>query len=53
MGTSVAMIDRTYGHLAAGADDYERDLLDACDERSASNGRCEGAESEDGDSESG
>jgi integrase len=53
MGTSVAMIDRTYGHLAAGADDYERDLLDAYDERSASNGRCTGAESEDGDSKSG
>ena len=31
MGTSVAMIDRTYGHLAAGADDYERELLDAFD----------------------
>jgi integrase len=31
MGTSVAMIDRTYGHLAAGADDYERDLLDTFD----------------------
>jgi integrase len=53
MGTSVAMIDRTYGHLAAGADDYYRELLDAYDERSASNGRCAGAESEDGDSESG
>ena len=25
------MIDRTYGHLAAGADDYERDLLDTFD----------------------
>ncbi len=43
MGTSVAMIDRTYGHLAAGADDYERDLLDAYDNR---NGRCVGAGSE-------
>ena len=31
MGTSVAMIDRAYGHLAAGADEYERDLLDAFD----------------------
>jgi integrase len=33
MGTSVKMIDRTYGHLVAGADAYERELLDAFDER--------------------
>ena len=33
MGTSVAMIDRTYGHLAAGTDEYERELLDAYDNR--------------------
>jgi integrase len=33
MGTSVKMIDRTYGHLVAGADEYERELLDAFDER--------------------
>ena len=32
MGTSVKMIDRTYGHLVAGADAYERELLDAFDE---------------------
>ncbi|MDA0164275.1 hypothetical protein OM076_28655 [Solirubrobacter ginsenosidimutans] len=25
------MIDRTYGHLVAGADAYERELLDAHD----------------------
>ena len=31
MGTSVKMIDRTYGHLVAGADAYERELLDAFD----------------------
>ena len=31
MGTSVKMIDRTYGHLVAGADEYERELLDAFD----------------------
>jgi integrase len=31
MGTSVKMIDRTYGHLVAGADTYERELLDAFD----------------------
>jgi integrase len=29
MGTSVTMIDRTYGHLVAGADAYERELLHA------------------------
>jgi integrase len=33
MGTSVKMIDRTYGHLAAGADEYERELLDRFDKR--------------------
>jgi integrase len=32
MGTSVKMIDATYGHLIAGADVYERELLDAFDE---------------------
>ena len=29
------MIDRTYGHLVARADVYERELLDAFDERQA------------------
>jgi integrase len=33
MGTSVEMIDRTYGHLAADAEEYERNLLDAFDAR--------------------
>jgi hypothetical protein len=28
----VKMIDRTYGHLVAGADAYERELLDAFDQ---------------------
>jgi hypothetical protein len=32
MGTSVQMIDATYGHLAHDADDYDRGLLDAYDE---------------------
>lgn len=31
MGTSVQMIDKTYGHFARDAEDYERDLLDAYD----------------------
>ena len=53
MGSSVDMIDRTYGHLAAGADGYERDLLDAFDEgRFPSDGRPVGAAAEDGDPES-
>jgi hypothetical protein len=44
MGISVAMIDRTYGHLAAGADEYERELLDAYDNgRFGRDGRSVGA----------
>jgi integrase len=35
MGTSVKMIDQTYGHLITGADVYERELLDAFDRGSA------------------
>jgi hypothetical protein len=35
MGTSLAMIDATYGHLAPDADERERLLLDAFDEREA------------------
>jgi hypothetical protein len=31
MGTSLAMIDATYGHLAPDAEDQERFLLDAFD----------------------
>jgi hypothetical protein len=31
LGTSVEMIDRTYGHLAPDAEEYERGLLDAFD----------------------
>jgi integrase len=33
MGTSLEMIDKTYGHLAPDADDYELGLLDAFDAR--------------------
>ena len=32
MGTSVQMIDDTYGHLARDADDQDRELLNAFDE---------------------
>jgi len=53
-GTSVAMIDRTYGHLAAGADDYERDLLDAFDlAPRGSDGRYIGAGAWNSEGESG
>jgi hypothetical protein len=31
MGTSLQMIDRTYGHLAQDAEDQDRHLLDAYD----------------------
>jgi hypothetical protein len=37
MGTSVQMIDATYGHLARDAEDQDRGMLDAYD--SAENGR--------------
>jgi integrase len=33
MGTSVEMIDRTYGHLLRDAEEYERNLLDTYDAR--------------------
>jgi integrase len=36
MGTSLAMIDATYGHLAPDADERERELLDAYDDVSSS-----------------
>ena len=35
MGTSLAMIDATYGHLAPDAEETERALLDAWDARAA------------------
>ena len=35
MGTSVKMIDQTYGHLISGADARERELLDAFDQGSS------------------
>ena len=37
MGTSVQMIDATYGHLAHDAEDQDRGLLDAYD--ASTNGR--------------
>ena len=44
MGTSVDMIDRTYGHLAPDAEAYERDLLDAYDARSEAFGQLSDSE---------
>jgi integrase len=41
MGTSVQMIDATYGHLARDAEDQDRDLLDAYDD---ANGHVVGTE---------
>jgi integrase len=35
MGTSLEMIDKTYGHLAPDADEYELGLLDAFDTRTS------------------
>jgi hypothetical protein len=46
MGTSVKMIDRAYGHLVAGADAYERELLDAFDASPKRLGRYLDAEDE-------
>jgi integrase len=42
MGTSVEMIDRTYGHLTPDAEDYERALLDAYDARTEASGHGSG-----------
>ncbi len=44
MGTSVAMIDATYGHLAPDAEEYERGLLDAYDAKTEAFGQLLGTE---------
>lgn len=44
MGTSVQMIDRTYGHLAHDAEDQDRDLLDAYDAGVVASGHVAGTE---------
>jgi integrase len=41
MGTSLAMLDATYGHLAPDAEEQERALLDAFDGRAAAAERAE------------
>ena len=42
MGTSVQMIDATYGHLARDAEDQDRGLLDAYDRAPAARGHVVG-----------
>jgi integrase len=49
MGTSVQMIDQTYGHLARDADDYDRGLLDAYDRAEEGFGHVVGRLSSDED----
>jgi integrase len=44
MGTSLDMIDRTYGHLAPDAEEYERGLLDAYDAKTTAFGQLSGSE---------
>ena len=44
MGTSVQMIDSTYGHLAQDAEDQDRGLLDAYDAASDARGHVVGTE---------
>lgn len=44
MGTSVQMIDATYGHLARDADDQDRVLLDAYDVQDEANGHVAGTD---------
>jgi hypothetical protein len=55
MGTSVQMIDQTYGHLARDAEDQDRGLLDAYDNgrahvvgtKSGDNARANGAKNDE------
>jgi hypothetical protein len=49
MGTSVQMIDATYGHLAQDAEDQDRDLLDRYDGHNGGGGHAVGTSSDEGD----
>jgi integrase len=49
MGTSVKMIDATYGHLAQDAEDQDRGLMDAYDAASSASGHAMGTISAAGD----
>jgi hypothetical protein len=44
MGTSVLMIDRTYGHLAHDAEDHDRGLPEAFDATERARGHVVGTE---------
>jgi len=44
MGTSVQMIDETYGHLARDADERDRALLEAFDDAPRANGHVVGTD---------
>jgi hypothetical protein len=48
MGTSVRMIDATYGHLVRDADDQDRGLLDAYDAADSRRGHAVGTNRADG-----
>ncbi len=47
MGTSVQMIDRTYGHLAQDAEDQDRGLLDVYDAANGGTGHAVGTQIEE------
>jgi integrase len=49
MGTSVQMIDATYGHLAQDAEDQDRDLLDAFDGQNGTGGHVVGTNQDEAD----
>jgi hypothetical protein len=49
MGTSVRMIDATYGHLVRDAEDQDRGLLDAYDAASDNGGHAVGTDPGDAD----
>jgi len=49
MGTSVLMIDRTYGHLAHDAEEHDRRLLEAFDTTDRARGHAVGTEHDDED----
>jgi len=49
MGTSVQMIDATYGHLAQDAEDQDRDLLDAFDGQNGTGGHVVGTNQDGAD----
>jgi integrase len=49
MGTSVLMIDRTYGHLARDAEEHDRRMLEAFDATDRARGHVVGTESVEDD----